>query len=210
MSYNIFADRKARNVGVARTSAEVLVFVDDDAVLGGDSTLANLVEPLLAGNRRELFEVTVAAQHGGWIVVPVNWHWVAEELAYVLDDSDAKALVVDGRFLDVALDALADPRAAGVTTRVVIADDAPADFVTYEALLTEGDPSEPTEQSSGGPMFYTSGTTGFPKGVRSVLTTVGQDPALSSGIWLTTFTDVIGFSMFLSLGTIFLAKLAGM
>ena len=27
-------------------------------------------------------------------------------------------------------------------------------------------------------MFYTSGTTGFPKGVRSVLTTVGQDPAL--------------------------------
>jgi long-chain acyl-CoA synthetase len=117
---------------------------------------------LLAGNRRELFEVTVAAQHGGWIVVPVNWHWVAEELAYVLDDSDAKALIVDGQFREVA----------------VAADEAPEDFVTYEALLAEGAPTEPAEQSSGGPMFYTSGTTGFPKGVRSVLTTVGQDPAL--------------------------------
>ncbi len=34
-----------------------------------------------------------------------------------------------------------------------------------------------------------------------------QDPALSSGIWLTTFTDVIGFTLFLSLGTVFLARL---
>ena len=36
---------------------------------------------------------------------------------------------------------------------------------------------------------------------------LGQDPALSSGIWLTAFTDVIGFSMFLTLGTLFLARL---
>ena len=39
---------KARNVGVARTTADILVFVDDDAVLGGVDTLANLVAPLLA------------------------------------------------------------------------------------------------------------------------------------------------------------------
>src|SRR4051812_32205303 len=39
---------RARNVGVARTTADILVFVDDDAVLGGDNTLANLVAPLLA------------------------------------------------------------------------------------------------------------------------------------------------------------------
>ncbi len=39
---------KARNVGVARTTADILVFVDDDAVLGGDDTLANLIAPLLS------------------------------------------------------------------------------------------------------------------------------------------------------------------
>ena len=38
---------RARNVGVARTSGDILVFIDDDAVLGGDDTLANLVRPLL-------------------------------------------------------------------------------------------------------------------------------------------------------------------
>lgn len=35
-----------------------------------------------------------------------------------------------------------------------------------------------------------------------------QDPALSSGIWLTAFTDVIGFSMFLTLGTLLLSRLS--
>jgi rhamnosyltransferase len=37
---------RARNLGVDRTSAPVVVFADDDAVLGGDDTLANLVAPL--------------------------------------------------------------------------------------------------------------------------------------------------------------------
>jgi hypothetical protein len=39
---------RARNLGAARTSAPILVFVDDDAVLGSDDTLARLVAPLAA------------------------------------------------------------------------------------------------------------------------------------------------------------------
>jgi GT2 family glycosyltransferase len=39
---------RARNVGAARTAAPVLVFVDDDAVLGADDALARLVAPLAA------------------------------------------------------------------------------------------------------------------------------------------------------------------
>jgi magnesium transporter len=39
------------------------------------------------------------------------------------------------------------------------------------------------------------------------LNRAGQDPALSSGIWLTTFTDVLGFSIFLGLGTLLLARI---
>jgi GT2 family glycosyltransferase len=37
---------RARNLGVRRTTAPVVVFVDDDAVLGDDDTLAGLVAPL--------------------------------------------------------------------------------------------------------------------------------------------------------------------
>src|SRR4051812_31530949 len=44
---------------------------------------------VVIGNRREWFEVAMAAAHGGWTYVPVNWHWVADELAYVLEDAHA-------------------------------------------------------------------------------------------------------------------------
>ncbi len=57
---------------------------------------------LMCGNRREAFEVTIAAMHSSLVVVPVNWHWVADELTYVVNDSGAKALFVDDMHLAVA------------------------------------------------------------------------------------------------------------
>lgn len=39
---------RARNQGVAQSSAPLLVFIDDDAVLGDQHALANLIAPLLA------------------------------------------------------------------------------------------------------------------------------------------------------------------
>lgn len=38
---------RARNQGVAHTTAPLLVFVDDDAILGNEHVIANLVTPLL-------------------------------------------------------------------------------------------------------------------------------------------------------------------
>jgi len=133
---------------------------------------------LLCGNRREFFEVTVAAMHAGLVIVPVNWHWVAAELAYVLADSDATVLVVEDRFAPVAAEACRDPQADACTVRIVVGDAVPDGFRSYETLLAGADPGEPEDQTSGGPMFYTSGTTGFPKGVRSGLTATGHDLSL--------------------------------
>lgn len=42
---------RSRNIGARRTSADVIVFVDDDAVLGRSDVLAKLVEPLLSDQR---------------------------------------------------------------------------------------------------------------------------------------------------------------
>src|SRR5262249_19973954 len=56
------------------------------------------------------------------------------------------------------------------------------------ALLASGAGDEPADQQAGAPMFYTSGTTGFPKGVRSSLLPAGADPAILQAItqmWLT-------------------------
>jgi long-chain acyl-CoA synthetase len=133
---------------------------------------------LLAGNRREYFEVMGAGMHAGLFVVPVNWHWVARELAYVVDNSDAVALVADDRFLGVAREAAGAPEFARCRLRVAMTDDPPASFTSYERLLASGARDEPDEQQAGAPMFYTSGTTGFPKGVRTSIVPTGADPAL--------------------------------
>ncbi len=129
---------------------------------------------VLTGNSFEFFEVAAAAGHGGMRYVPVNWHLTAPEVGYVLADSGAEALVVDRRHLAVAEEAVA---AAGLDpSRVlVIGGDHPS-FASYEALLDASPADEPEDQTMGGPMFYTSGTTGHPKGVRSSSAAPGRPP----------------------------------
>ncbi len=78
---------------------------------------------LMAGNQREQFEVSLAGMQAGWLVVPVNWHLVADELAYIVDDAGAKALVVDDRWLDVGVEAAS--RSAGLVARIAVSDQPP-------------------------------------------------------------------------------------
>lgn len=130
---------------------------------------------VVAGNQCEWFEMAQACAHGGWTYVPVNWHWVADELAYVFGDAGAKAVVVDERFDGPVATALQDERSRGVSlvvgvrTSSTAAVRADARFVEFEDVVASGDPAEPADQLLGGPMFYTSGTTGRPKGVRGAL-----------------------------------------
>lgn len=126
---------------------------------------------LLAGNQREAIEVNLACMQGGWLVVPVNWHWVAGELAYVLDDADAAALIVGRAWTPLATEAAAGHD--GLRARIAIDDHPPAGFESYEHVLATADPTTAGDAVRGGPMFYTSGTTGFPKGVRGGLATTG-------------------------------------
>lgn len=135
--------------------------------LRGRGVRPGAVVVLLAGNQRETIEVLLAGLHGGWLVVPVNRHWVADELAYVIDDTDADVVVVSEPHLDVAREALAAvPRPR---LRVAIAPGPVEGFDSFEDLVASGDSSEVADPRFGGPMFYTSGTTGRPKGVRSRL-----------------------------------------
>ncbi len=147
------ADRVARLANVLR-----------GAGLGPGDTFA-----LMMGNRREAFEAFWAAAHTGITYVPVNWHWTADELAYVIEDAGCRALVVDEQFAAVAEQALADPRSVGIGLALVTGDGDHDRLHSYEAALAEAGTDEPDEAVLGGPMFYTSGTTGRPKGVRGVL-----------------------------------------
>ncbi len=119
---------------------------------------------VLSGNRREVFELLSASAHSGLILVPINWHCSAEEVTYLLDDSGARALFVDPRFDELARDAV---EASGNRPEVVarFGDGSRSQMESYEQLLAGSDDAEPEDQVQGSVMFYTSGTTGRPKGV---------------------------------------------
>ncbi|CAB4881878.1 unannotated protein [freshwater metagenome] len=133
---------------------------------------------LLAGNRREIEEVYLACASAGWLSVPINWHFAPDEVAYVLEDSGATALIVDGELQQVAAQALALSPATAGRSRLVMSPSPLAPFESYEQALASADPAEPDDQMLGGVMFYTSGTTGRPKGVKNTAFTLGAPPEI--------------------------------
>ena len=127
-------------------------------------------------NSVEVFELYLACMQAGFYLVPINHHLVGPEIAYIVGDSEAKALIVHERF-------------AGECTRAAdeLAFPAEARFVVGGAIegfrpftdLTAGQPAVlPSDRTLGAVMNYTSGTTGKPKGVRRRLP--GIDPEAGS------------------------------
>ena len=136
---------------------------------------------IVSGNRNEWFEVALACANTGVTFVPVNWHLVGPEIAYILDDSDSKAVVADVRFLDEVTRALDDPRSARVELALVAGGPTTDRFRNLDEFAATGSTDEPDGQSFGGPMFYTSGTTGNPKGVRGSLS--AMEPGTTPEVW---------------------------
>jgi acyl-CoA synthetase (AMP-forming)/AMP-acid ligase II len=135
---------------------------------------------LFLDNNVRYLEVVWAAQRSGIYFTPINFHFNADEVAYIVDNCDARAFVTTKALGEVAAE-LADKLPAGVETRLVL--DGPLDgFEPYEEAIA-AHPAKPLEEElEGHAMMYSSGTTGRPKGIRYVLDRkpVGTpDPALA-------------------------------
>jgi fatty-acyl-CoA synthase len=121
---------------------------------------------LLSYNCPEFLETLFAANYLGAIAMPINWRLAAPEVRYILEHSEARALVCDDALADLADDAVKGMDAPPL--RVCIA---PAQrrvgWVALADLRTDPDDVSPAPAAGDDVhrLMYTSGTTGHPKGV---------------------------------------------
>jgi long-chain acyl-CoA synthetase len=135
---------------------------------------------LMMPNCAEMLAVHFAALQTGLYIVAVNWHLVGPEVAYILSDSGAKAFVAHERFAEVA-SAAADGAELPAGARFAVGE-VPG-FRPLAELGAGQPPGRPGSRTMGGPMLYTSGTTGRPKGVRRPLTGADPDDVPGTAIW---------------------------
>ncbi len=117
-------------------------------------------------------EVYLAALQAGWYFTPINWHYTAPEIAYIVRDSEAKAFFAGRRYAAQATAAADEARlpAAGRFSYGEVPG-----FLPVTQLLAGQPESMPDDRTTGATMHYTSGTTGRPKGVRRALPPLDPD-----------------------------------
>jgi acyl-CoA synthetase (AMP-forming)/AMP-acid ligase II len=132
--------------------------------LRAGSTVAILME-----NGPEFIVAALAGQRCGLYFVPVNWHLTAAEIRYVIADSGSEALLTSPELTEAAAEAT-----AGLTApahRFVLAAGDPPLPAGFEPAALDTSPldDEPGVEPNGQFMFYSSGTTGRPKGIKQPL-----------------------------------------
>ncbi|WP_329391450.1 AMP-binding protein [Streptomyces sp. NBC_01716] len=142
----------------------------DDLDLQRGETVA-----LVLKNGATFIAAQLAAEQIGLYLVPVNWHLTASEAAYLIGDSGARAVVTESALESLAVEGA---RLGGglAPDRVVVVGGA-SDGLSAENLLARHPASAPIQRSAGSVQYYSSGTSGRPKGVRRALPKTTPDEA---------------------------------
>ena len=110
------------------------------------------------------FEIAFGAAMVNAVSVDVNWRLAPPEVEYIVNNAEAKVLVVGAEFVAI-LDAIADKLVHTKLILVVGGHGQYEDWNSWVARQTTGDPNVPSAPNDVAFQLYSSGTTGLPKGV---------------------------------------------
>ena len=141
-------------------------------------------------NHPRYFEVAWAALRSGLYLTPVSSYLTADEASYVVNDCQARALVTSGARREVAEQIVPATPAVEVRLMVDGGSAATPGHEPYEDALGRHPAVPLDDEPLGDLMFYSSGTTGRPKGIKRPLT--GRQASEGSALLLPLLQSLYG------------------
>jgi long-chain acyl-CoA synthetase len=121
---------------------------------------------ILLENHPRFFQICWAAQRAGIYYTAISWRLQQQEVEYIVNNCEARVFITSVERKEVVQPLLGK---MDCVEKSYMLDGVVDGFESWEDALARMPTTEIADQSEGAPMLYSSGTTGYPKGVKRPL-----------------------------------------